>query len=412
LKIICAVCKVKDDADVIESFCRYHLTFLDALFIWDDYSTDNTPEIIQCLIREGLSIELTKIPREQTLLRNFVPTSSYERFTLDYEKYGRDWAFSLAYLHARCMTAFEKYNADWVIPLDVDEFLYCENGQNPRTQLEMLDENTEYKLYWRTSVYCGDPTDSTVFLPDFFEEYRDPELERFNKTILSRHLVEELDGILTPGAHGISFPDELKRTLVQVIEHPALRVAHFPVRSTVQVMVKVICMQLRLLTLEGSKPFQYERIYNKIKEEGVPTLDQVRHFSLEYALHSDQVKMPVNTVKQFRGALLIDFLHSDIKLAYTNYQNKSYLNPILSYYELLLEKLKTDYETDPKIETSSMQTIKKLDDARYRIGQLEASLFQSSEELTKMLKQIKQLENSTCWRITKPLRAIMNMFRK
>jgi len=55
MKKIYAVSMVKNESDIIESFCRYTLTFCDSMIIFDDESTDDTVSIINALIREGLS---------------------------------------------------------------------------------------------------------------------------------------------------------------------------------------------------------------------------------------------------------------------------------------------------------------------------------------------------------------------
>ena len=319
-KKICIISFAKDDADVIESFIRYHLTFIDSIVIIDDRSTDATPEIVRSLSLEGLPVELIQVPKDSPVT------------TID---------FVQSIIKSQYMKAFDD-NFCWVLPLNLDEFLYCEDGRNPRSELEKLDERVEYRFFWRTGVYSREPDDSNVFLPNYFEEYRDPSLERFTKVILSRHLAKDKGAIFAHGFHLILFPDEKKRAGVPVIHHTLLRVAHFPVRSINHVMTKVIFGQLWIFAFASTNynPFHWEKIYNTIKSEGVPTTEQVRRFSLEYALTEDQLDVPLDTIKQFRGALRADFLINDIGLSYTNYDNNNYLGPILNYFELLLDNLK------------------------------------------------------------------------
>ena len=319
MKKICAVCQVKDDADVIESFCRYHLVFLDALVIWDDNSSDATPEIVRKMIEEGLPIELKSVP----------PSVPLERDFLHYHP---------RMVNSRCIETMNRYDADWVLSLDVDEFLFCEDGQNPRHELEMLDEATEHLMYWRTSVYNREPTDSKVFLPNYFEEYRDPALESFPKTILSRYLAEKYGAVFEPGWHGLEISDEDARTAVPKVIHPLLRVAHFPIRSVAHAIVKVVCMHLRFFYVKH-KLIQYEKMYCQIKQTGIPTHEQVRQLSLEYALFQEQLGSPIGTIRRFRGALSADFLSDEIQLLYTDYQKSNYMGAILSFFEGMLDKI-------------------------------------------------------------------------
>jgi len=294
------------------------------LVIWDDNSSDSTPEVIRSLIEEGLPIELNLIPNSGKIERNLVHADI---------------------VNSRCVDVLDRYNADWVLCLDVDEFLCCENGINPRTELEKLDDDKEYRMPWRTSVYCQEPSDSTIFLPNFFEEYRDPEIESFTKTLISKYLMRQYDAFFNPGWHELIIKDEEVRAKVSIIEHPTLCVAHFPIRSVAHAMVKVICMQLRFYALRKgvNKPFQYESMYNEIKSTGIPTFEQVRRFSLEYALLPNQLGKTIETYNQFRGALYANFLPNDIKLRYTDYKKCNYIGAIISYFEILLMKMQKSY---------------------------------------------------------------------
>ena len=396
-KHISVFCIVKDDADIIESYCRYHLSFLDSIVIWDDNSSDSTQEIVKQLANEGLSVELIVIPKDEPFLRNF----------------------NLSVLQRYASYVFEKHNADLVIPLDADEFLYCEDGSNPRDALEKLDEKAEHRFFWRTSVYTKDPDDNSVFLPNYFEEYRDPAFEIFPKTLLSKYIVEKCGGWLMAGKHGLAFPDEAMRNSVPIINNDLIRIAHFPIRSTYHAMIKTVCMQLRSSTFIGASPFQYKRIYDEIKSYGKPTKEQTRSYSLEYAIYQEQLVLPINTIKQFRGALKADFLNNSIRLAYTNYQSNNHLEQILSFFELLLEKLKMeinmnkdDADETKKLLAQTVHVENDLRDAELRIHELEKTVLKANDELQQASTRAEHLLNSTSWRMTKPLRVVMNFLRR
>lgn len=321
MKKICVVTKVKNDADIIESFCRYYLNFVDNVIIYDDNSTDGTPNIVRCLIEEGLSVELVSLPPKAHL-----SASAIEAILQKHNEI--------------ILSVFKTHEADWILRLDVDEFLYCESGNSPRDEIEKLDENTEYRFYWRTSIYSKDPDDSTVFLPNFFSEYRDPALESFSKTAYSRHLIENMGA--SYNVHSITFSNKKNRELVRIVDHRALRIAHFPIRSISHALVKTVCMHIRSKLLRGFNPIQYGAIYKQIKETGIPSPEQIRRFSAEYALNPEQLQEPIKTFKQFRGALKADFLPNDIRLLYTDYKN-NFMEPILSFFELVLETTMGEY---------------------------------------------------------------------
>ena len=47
---------VKNEMDIIESFVRYNVNYLDGMIILDNGSTDNTLNILKSLKNEGLPI--------------------------------------------------------------------------------------------------------------------------------------------------------------------------------------------------------------------------------------------------------------------------------------------------------------------------------------------------------------------
>ena len=49
---------VKNEADVIESFVRHTLDFVDKLYIVNHQSSDDTPAVLQKLQAEGLSLSV------------------------------------------------------------------------------------------------------------------------------------------------------------------------------------------------------------------------------------------------------------------------------------------------------------------------------------------------------------------
>ena len=163
MKKIFVITNVKNESDIIESFCRYNLTYCDGMLIYENNrSTDNTREIIQNLIDEGLPVF-------------FADDVEVVRY--------------VAAKNAIAKLAMDEYGADLVIPLDGDEFLTHADGDNPRETLEVLDESIEYHVQWRTYVYENDPDIDLGFLPNNFKNYRNPLLDINKKAILSRWLL-------------------------------------------------------------------------------------------------------------------------------------------------------------------------------------------------------------------------------
>ena len=104
MKII-SITTIKNEADIIESFVRYHVNIMDLMIILDNGSTDDTLNIINNLKKENLPI-VVLIDKD----KYFEPFIKYN-YLLD--------------------IALNEYSADIVCPLDCDEFIICQNG-NPR----------------------------------------------------------------------------------------------------------------------------------------------------------------------------------------------------------------------------------------------------------------------------------------
>lgn len=121
---IMAVSLVKNEADIIESFVRHTLGFVDRLFIADHSSTDGTYEILQQLCAEGLPITLTRI------------------YNLEYRQ--------SEYTNAQAKQAVAA-GAELILPLDADEFLVSTTDTPVREVLDGLDSTC---IYYYPLVRC------------------------------------------------------------------------------------------------------------------------------------------------------------------------------------------------------------------------------------------------------------------
>jgi hypothetical protein len=312
---ICICTQLKNDSDVVESYCRYQLTYADHLIITDDRSVDNTVDIINALIAEGLPITLIQVPHNIPVRTE--PDLSFAQTMYD--------------------LAIIKMKMDWVLPLDADEFLFCSDGRNPREELEALSTDVEYRLFWRTSVYRQDPIDSTVFLPTYFDDYRDPLFEFFSKALLSRHLAIQKGARPARGKHSL----EMHGVPVPVVKHGRLFIAHFPLRSIAHAIVKITngWQKYQYYGTWDGTGIQWKYCYEYMAQHGTLEPEQLRTLSKEYALWGEQKNKPVQTIPQAFGALRLDFLAEPIRLRYTDYTNRNYIKPVLEYYELLIDNL-------------------------------------------------------------------------
>ncbi|MDR0220964.1 MAG: glycosyltransferase family 2 protein [Lachnospiraceae bacterium] len=210
-KRICAVAMVKNESDIIESFIRHTLTFCDQMLILEDRSDDNTLEIIDKLIAEGLPI---------------VVFTNQETFGY----YQSNITTKLANL------AIERYGADLVLPLDADEFLFAPHGNEPRDILEQCEGAEMYLVFQKNAMPQQLRLEGNLFVPAYFTDYIVQDISGC-KCFVERDVLEKEGATIVTGNHMILLPDRKPKAL-QFGE--ALVLAHYPVRSAEQAMTKAI----------------------------------------------------------------------------------------------------------------------------------------------------------------------------
>ena len=209
--------RAKNESDIIESFIRYNLSYSDGIIIWERGSTDNTKEIIQKLVAEGLPIYLEDEPA--IVAAPFINGEDDIRDIM-------------------AQVAINEHDADIILPLDADEFLYHVDGSSPCETLECLPEHIEHQVQWRTYLYEKEPDRSMGFLPNNFNKYRNPKMENetvSGTTIVSRWLIDNKQVHINPGAHDLSWMHHQER---EMEISTSLVCAHFPIRSRMQALQK------------------------------------------------------------------------------------------------------------------------------------------------------------------------------
>lgn len=316
---IWAVSMVKNEKDIIESFCRYTLRYCDGLLIRDDNSLDNTKEIIKQLMQEGLQIILFETP-----------------ILSDTSDFGR---YKFRIFNELTRQAFEEREADWVLPLDADEFLFCPDYSSPRAELERMDGSLEYRLYSRTYIFEKPLPDDSVFLPFQFTSFiRDPKEGRMAKTVLSRKLFFEYKAQISIGHHHLEYKAQMRP---ETVFTDRLLSAHYPFRSAGQMLAKVIIGELKYSASpdRNNCGLHWNLMYAAIKSQTINS-ELIRRFSLFYSgifeTETDSEE-PVQT-EPFRA----DFSDEPITLKYTKLESGSYeyLDKILAGMESIIANFK------------------------------------------------------------------------
>jgi len=263
---------VKNEADIIESFVRHNLQFLDGIVIFDNRSTDSTRLILKMLMREGLPVCLCD----------------------DYE---------YAYLQSEKMTNLLKrvssaIPVDFIIPLDADELIECQNYDEFETILSSIEPSGIGFCPWKTYVLSPELANSqskTVEL-DRFSFCRDRELPQYYKVILRNSNTYIDDLVLAQGSHEIISGYDLPKTKLANIS-----LAHFPVRSKAQILKKAVFGELayqirdsQQKTQHSQQGYQWRSLFQRLMSGGELSGSELVNISLNYAQAPSQLGWPEN----------------------------------------------------------------------------------------------------------------------
>jgi len=286
-KRIAAVVQIQNEADIIESLCRYYCSFCDGILVTDNMSSDNTRNILNSLIEEGLPVVVT----------NDYNTNIIHDYSGQY------------------LWAIDVFNADILLPIDADEFLVNVNGGNPRSVLESLDETVEYHIQCRNYTCPKELKDNTLFYPSNITKY-----SRFsnNKTIISQCLIKEKDAKPAPGKHSFMYPENPP----DIVNMKKLCYNHYPIRNVYQFMLKAILGRVHYLVhpyYDGSihiaEGWHWKAFYDEIKKHGT-----ISHEMLEKYSAYTGISLPEDgDYKLFEHSFDTSFCHDELKLRYTNY---------------------------------------------------------------------------------------------
>lgn len=251
---------VRDEEDIIESFVRHNLVYLDKLYIVDNLSKDKTVEILTSLATEGLAIEVWK------------STSCSSQ---------QDRATTAALKKATKQDA----NADFVFLLDADEFLGSPDRQSLIDDLGKIGSNEYGIMPWKTYIPVeGDMENINPSIPATLRmtHRRNQEGYQMFKSVIPRALFGKVR--IPQGGHtlkrlnGSACPKVLLSTPL----------AHFPIRSPNQLIAKIILFEHSLRMKKDRLPnesFHWQEMATSIRARNFHvTTDQIRKYALLYAV--------------------------------------------------------------------------------------------------------------------------------
>jgi hypothetical protein len=277
---IAVLTRVRNEASIIEAFVRHHAEFADYIGVMTHRCMDNTKDIVESLRKEGLPVELSDDPQ---------------------------------YLHgqAGAMTAFiqetlKTQKPDWILLLDADEFLVSTDGRSVRKALEEAGNDACLSVAWRTYVPVETDDDSERNVLRRISHRKTEESPVWTKCMVPSTLLIKAGAFsVLPGNHAMldgslrEFPHR---------SDPSLSIAHFPVRSSIQIMNKVLGGWLSHAAdpdRSSGAGFQWKVIYDALKNGKTPTGKELTEFALHYATVAQWQTLPASFRTNVGGHLNI-----------------------------------------------------------------------------------------------------------
>ncbi|MDN4620956.1 glycosyltransferase family 2 protein [Paenibacillus sp. PsM32] len=376
LKIF-AITMIKNEADIIESFIRYHDNIFDGIVILDNGSTDNTLNIINSLIIEGYPLYL------------------FEDNTVQYNQSEK--------MNKLMATTLELYSPDIILPLDADEFVTSTNKGNPRKILESLDRSKVHYIKWKTYIPSLLDQEDEIFVPKRIINFRDESLEKFYKVIITSKIIENYQVQLTMGNHSITIPKNINK-VPETIELKDIKLAHFPVRTLNQIISKSVVGWMNYLTTpdrENTAGKQWEDLYIKFKKNNIIDKADIIELGKNYAVFNNQSNHSI--INTFEDPVDISFCKkTDIE--YTSMTEINPMKNILNNIEVIIKNY-VNVMTELNVQKNKLNTIM-LDlncyirninediEIENSFNKIKNLLIQNKISTTDLLNSVESLENN------------------
>ncbi len=253
--LVVGISMIKNEEDVLETFIRHNLNYLDFLVLADNGSTDNSRKIINKLIQEGLNL-----------------------CVIDDHKMAYTQTDKMTNLYRRVATSFFP---EFIVPIDADELIQSPSKESFINSLSVIPKNGIGIYPWKT--YIPEPTNTSHLLSNF-KHRRKKENPQYFKIILrtSRSINYQLK--IDQGSHGVTS----KNGDIPSVELSDICLAHFPIRSVNQLFKKILLGWLgyvdRYKSMDSQgQGYQKHNLYIKIMRGEKFSDSDLTYIALNYA---------------------------------------------------------------------------------------------------------------------------------
>jgi hypothetical protein len=261
---------VRNEADIIEMFVRYHVKVFDKLYVINHNSKDDTGLILDKLVAEGLPL--------------VVLTEEIA------------WHCQAEAMTALARNVWRRDRPDWIVPLDGDEFLVGCDFDALRTELP-CPEHVLFPVWHNYTPTEHDDAQETNVLRRI--KYKNSKINTNQHKVIIPGYMMGVDGTYLPeGNHELYYKDG---SPVSYSLARSAYIAHFPVRSVEQVQRKAFVgwpSKLANPLNNGKSPdwSHWKLFYDKFKNKETLTLKEMQSLAMGYT--TDQNPGEMETVEQ------------------------------------------------------------------------------------------------------------------
>jgi len=209
-----AIACARDEVDIIEPFVRHTLRVASRLVVLDNGSTDGTRDVLGRLRDEGLALDVIDDPAPGKYLSRRLTRLMQEE-------------------------AIGRHRADWILPLDADEFVAVAPGHDlvPRETADGEPLLLEWRSYVPSADDRGDEPNPLVRIRHRLATER----HTLAKVMAPAALGRLPNAAIAQGSHALTIDGRPRPARL----HPHARLAHYPIRSATQFMVKTVIGHLQ-----------------------------------------------------------------------------------------------------------------------------------------------------------------------
>ena len=312
MRKIAGLAMVRNEADIIETFVRYNLKFLDEMIIVLHSPLDDTPRIVEQLRAEGLPIVI---------------------------EHNHELGFSKAeWMNKVARDVLAAKRADFMFMLDADEFIKSPSRAYLNEAINSIPVGATAALRWES--YVPTPDDPGVERNVIKRiQYRcAKESSPIYKVTVCKRFAEDSSLTIADGNHAVFCGQGSSQRHVTHVAFRGVSLAYFPVRSEAQLVSKALIGIWSRWLEKGSVDksmnvsTHWLHFYQDLMNGGHISSERLRDIALDYQCVQQRSGGAADT------RLIHDPLPVDFELKYTSEKDVSSLSNIARWVEMLIDQ--------------------------------------------------------------------------